>query len=107
VGDEVRPEAVRFTPAVPSPAQLRDYAGSYWSPELDLEWSVAVRGDTLVLRNPRQSSLVDIGGPMTPATRDAFEVGGALVRFTRDAAGRVTGFGLSASRMKGIRFERK
>jgi hypothetical protein len=39
--------------------------------------------------------------------KDAFTAGGGMIRFTRDAAGNVTGYELSASRMRGIRFERE
>jgi hypothetical protein len=38
---------------------------------------------------------------------DGFTAGSGLVHFTRDASGHVTGFEVSASRMRGIRFDRK
>jgi CubicO group peptidase (beta-lactamase class C family) len=99
-------EAVRFTPATLSADALREYAGNYYSPELDVTWPLAIEQGKLVLQST-QSPLLDIAGPFAPAMRDAFTVGGAFIRFTRDKAGRVTGFGLSASRMRDIRFDRK
>jgi hypothetical protein len=51
--------------------------------------------------------LLDVAGPLQPATKDAFEAPAGFVQFTRDASGRISGFDLSASRMRDIRFERR
>ncbi|MDB4912085.1 MAG: hypothetical protein JWO39_2908 [Gemmatimonadetes bacterium] len=67
---------------------------------------MVIEGDHLALQNST-SALVDISGKLEPALPDAFTAGGGLFRFTRDAAGNVTGYELSASRMRGIRFERQ
>lgn len=106
-GSDTLPEAVRFTPAVVAPDGLQEYAGSYYSPELDVTWLVAMAKGQLVFRNPKSAAPVDIGRELEPAMPDVFDVGGgsALIRFTRDQSGRVTGFGLSASRMRNIRFD--
>lgn len=106
IGSGEGSEAVRFTPVTPTAAALRAYAGSYYSPELDITWPVAVEDGRLVLK-AKPSSLTEVAGPLTPALRDAFTAGGAFIQFTRDKAGRVTGFGVSASRMRDIRFERE
>jgi hypothetical protein len=39
--------------------------------------------------------------------RDAFTAGGGFIHFQRDRSGRVTGFTLSASRMRDIGFVRR
>jgi CubicO group peptidase (beta-lactamase class C family) len=106
VGSELRAEAVRFSPAAPSVDSLRALVGSYYSPELDVTWPIVLAGDHLELRNTG-SQLVDITGALSPARPDEFTAGGGLIRFTRDASGRVTGYEVSASRMRGIRFERR
>ena len=106
VASELRAEAVRFAATTPDQAALRQFAGSYYSPELGVTWPMAVDGDHLVLRN-EGSELVDISGALSPAMEDAFTAGGGMIRFTRDALGNVTGYELSASRMRGIRFERE
>jgi CubicO group peptidase (beta-lactamase class C family)/D-alanyl-D-alanine dipeptidase len=98
VASEDRPEATRFTPATPTPDSLRAYAGPYDSPELGVSWSVTVDKDHLVLAGP--IPVVEIAGSLEPAMTDGFTAPGAFIRFTRD------GFELSASRMKGIRFDR-
>jgi len=106
VASELRAEAERFTTTTPDSATLRQFAGSYYSPELGVTWPMVVDGDHLVLRNDA-SELVDVSGALAPAMKDAFTAGGGMIRFTRDASGNVTGYELSASRMRGIRFERE
>ncbi|HZS59264.1 MAG TPA: subclass B3 metallo-beta-lactamase [Gemmatimonadaceae bacterium] len=98
------PEAVRFAPAAPDANALHAYEGRYGSPELGASWSIAVVNDHLVVSGP--IAAVEIAGKLEPAMRDGFTANGGTLLFTRDDAGRVTGFTLSASRMKGIRFDR-
>jgi CubicO group peptidase (beta-lactamase class C family) len=106
VGSELREEAVRFTPVTPGAEQLQALTGSYYSPELLVTWPVTLEGDHLVL-NKGAGKDEDISGKLEPAMADAFTAGSGLVHFTRDASGHVTGFDVSASRMRGIRFDRK
>jgi len=49
---------------------------------------------------------MDISGPHEPAMQGTFTAGSGTLQFVRDAIGRVTGMTLSASRMRGIEFER-
>jgi CubicO group peptidase (beta-lactamase class C family) len=106
VGSELREEAVRFTPVTPGAERLHELAGSYYSPELLVTWPVTLEGNHLVL-NKGAGKDEDISGKLEPAMADTFTAGSGLVHFTRDAEGRVTGFDVSASRMRGIRFDRK
>jgi CubicO group peptidase (beta-lactamase class C family) len=106
VGSTLRSEAVRFTVVDPSAEQLRELTGSYFSPELDVTWPVTLESGQLVL-NKGAGKDEDISGKLEPAMSDTFTAGSGLVHFTRDASGRVTGFDVSASRMRGIRFDRK
>jgi CubicO group peptidase (beta-lactamase class C family) len=87
-------------------AKLRqtDYVGSYRSDELNTSFLFSVKGGDLVARGWR-----DEFGPARPVLADAFslrppELPPALVRFTRGAAGDVTGFTLSTERCASIRF---
>jgi len=100
--DEDRPQAVRFTPAIPDTTALRAYAAAYHSDELDVTWTLILANNHLVLTGTRS----DIAGPLDPAQPDAFTSPGGYLQFTRNAAGHVTGFDLSASRMRGIHFDR-
>jgi len=49
---------------------------------------------------------MDISGKLEPAMPGTFTAGGGTLQFVRDASGRVTGMTLSASRMRGIEFDR-
>ena len=67
---------------------------------------MTVSGDSLVLSNGA-SAQSGITGTLEPALPDAFTAGGGFIRFTRDGSGKITGFDLSASRMRDIRFDRQ
>jgi len=69
-------------------------------------WPVTLENGQLLL-NKGAPEIVDVSGTLEPAMTDTFTAGSGLVHFTRDASGRVTGFNMSASRMRGIRFERQ
>ena len=101
--DSVRAE--RFIAATPTAVELRSYTGRYHSPELGATWVIKFRDGQLAIDNT-PSELMDIGGPLAPAMRATFTAGSGALQFTRDATGRVTGMTLSASRMRGIRFDR-
>jgi hypothetical protein len=91
-------------PAAPTREALAPLAGDYWSPELGAGYRIAVESDSLVLhaRNLPVSAL-------HPTVRDDFEDAamGFTLHFTRDRAGRVTGFTLAAGRTQGLWFERR
>ena len=91
----------RVEPVVPASDALGAYAGRYWSPELEVAYTVTAEHGTLWLRfrgaAPRE---------MTPADRDGFVAGNLVVRFTRGAAGEVDGFTVYAGRVWHLRFDR-
>jgi hypothetical protein len=90
-------------PDPPATAELAQYEGSYYSDEVEAVYRLAVRGDTLFVRNNRMGS-----APLRPVGRDAFAAPGALGRiaFLRDDAGRVTGFSAGTGRTRDVRFTR-
>ncbi len=82
--------AVRIELADPGPEQLAALTGEYYSPELDVSYSVLVRDDTLVLAHSRRGET-----RLTPEAVDYFQASAApfrLLEFVRDDAGRVVGF---------------
>jgi CubicO group peptidase (beta-lactamase class C family) len=92
--------------AVPRPnadaAQVAAYAGEYRSRELGTRLRLSVIRDTLRLDRAWRESI-----PFRPLYRDGFDAGGnGIVRFERDARGRITGFVLWAGRVRHLRFER-
>lgn len=98
-------EAERFVPATPTAAELQSYAGRYRSTELGVTWPITFANGVLTLGTTR-SELMDISGPLVPAMAGTFTAGSGTFQFVRDAAGRVAGMRLSASRMRGIEFDR-
>jgi hypothetical protein len=78
------------------------YAGRFTSPELGAGYTLVARGDTLLVDQGWQGTV-----RLLPLFRDAFRLpDGKLVRFTRDARGRVAGFVLWDGRVRHLRFER-
>jgi CubicO group peptidase (beta-lactamase class C family) len=80
--------------------RLEEYAGRFYSDELDATYTLTVERGSLVAR-------VRWRGPRTlvPAGRDRFRLGAATLAFER-RGGRVTGFAASAGRVREIRFAR-
>lgn len=80
-----------------SAADLKAYAGTYRSDELDVSYTAAMRDSSLVLES----------SPLQPVSKDAF-VGDymGVVRFVRDARGSVAGFTLNRQAARGVRFDR-
>ncbi len=87
----------------PSAEQLNEFAGSYYSEELDTTYRMIVENNRLVA--------VDRNGakrPLTPSFRDAFATfGAAQFEFSRDGQGRVAGFAVHAGRIRNVLFVRK
>ncbi|HXG65376.1 MAG TPA: serine hydrolase domain-containing protein [Blastocatellia bacterium] len=86
-----------------TPERLNEYAGQYYSDELDVTYNVFVKDDKLRLKlrhDPEEP-------PFEPLDEDAFSVRGVKVKFTRDDQKRVTGFSVQAGRVKNIRFQKR
>ena len=91
-------------PPMPTEAQLREYAGRYRSPELDMTYEIVVDRGSLVARHWRT-------GPsaLAPAGEDAFSGNPRLfpeLRFRRDGSGRVVAFTVTGGRVRDLIFER-
>ena len=90
-------------PVAGSAALLASYAGSYYSEELDVRYTLVARDSVLAVQHRKLSD-----NTLTAAFADAFTSNfGATVLFTRDAARRVTGFTLTDGRVRGVRFVRE
>ncbi|MFC4312789.1 serine hydrolase domain-containing protein [Steroidobacter flavus] len=104
IGSDDSMTATRFAAAAPSAEQLQGYTGTFYSPELDVTWPLVIDQGKLAVRDEHRKFETKVQ-PLEPAMKDAFSGEAGLIRFTRDAMGKVTGFDLSALRMRGIRFE--
>jgi len=86
-----------YAPA-PKPEGL---AGTYYSPEIDAEYIIAVNNGIAEVTRPNTKPT-----KLEPIHGDWFRAG-FRYRFERDVAGRITGFRISAGRVKNILFERR
>jgi len=84
-----------------TPARLDEFAGEYRSDEAEVSYTIAVENGSLVIRR-RPDARVELA----PAYADAFTARGTVLRFSRDATGRVDGFGVWVDRVRGLRFRR-
>ncbi|HEX4683191.1 MAG TPA: serine hydrolase domain-containing protein, partial [Gemmatimonadaceae bacterium] len=78
-----------------------DYAGSYSSDEMPAAWEIVAHGDTLLLHQPRGEDV-----PIRPLFRDAF-VGPGILRFERDAAGKVIALTVTTRGIHALRMARQ
>jgi len=85
----------------PTPSELRGFAGSYASEEIDTTWTLAVEGDQLFIRHRGLPE-----DPLRPTVDGVFVVRGIILAFRKDAAGRVTGFTVNEGRARDIAFRK-
>jgi CubicO group peptidase (beta-lactamase class C family) len=86
----------------PTPVELAEYAGEYYSDEAQVNYTVGVENDRLVVTARRMPKLV-----LSPAIKDEFLFGGFNFDFTRDRQNRVTGFLLDTERSINVRFVKR
>jgi CubicO group peptidase (beta-lactamase class C family) len=91
-----------FKLAKPTPEQLKEYTGDYYSDELQATFSLALKEGKLhfVHKNAPES-------PLQPTLKDKFTEGGYRINFIRDEEKKLTGFTLDAGRVKNLRFDKK
>jgi len=88
--------AVEFVPS------LRDYAGVYYSDEVDLPFHLVIQKEALVLKRLKSRPAT-----LEPTVKDAFAGGPGNFRFLRDPRGRVSGFIYSSGRIRNMKFTRR
>ncbi|MCY4399066.1 MAG: serine hydrolase [Gemmatimonadetes bacterium] len=91
-------------PETPGPVAPAEYAGTYYSPELDALHHVEASEDGLVARHIRHGAIV-----LDPRGADEFATGQWFfreVRFVRDGAGTVTEMRVGGGRVRNLRFVR-
>lgn len=87
-----------------STQQLTEFAGAYYSSEIDATYNISLQGENLVLRRKN----VDGVTPLLGQFADGFSAAGTgSIRFTRNAQNRVTGFLLSTGRVRRLRFDKE
>jgi hypothetical protein len=97
--------AARIVPPALQASDLAAYAGTFYSPELDVTWEVVVEEGGLAVRQ-QIAKFTPAMQPLEAVLPDAFNGRQGFLRYSRDDSRHVNGFELSADRMRGIRFEK-
>jgi len=86
----------------PTPEQLKEYTGDYYSDELQVTFRLALKEGKphFVHKNAPES-------PLQPTLKDKFTVRGDRINFFRNKEKKLTGFTLDAERVKNLRFDKK
>ncbi|HSJ06788.1 MAG TPA: serine hydrolase domain-containing protein [Longimicrobiales bacterium] len=113
-GDDLRPATMvwsvdggrrvtleRVEVVQPDADDLAEYAGSYYSDELQATFTIEAAGSGLVLRRPGAQPQ-----RLGPSIRDEFTAGGLIARFRRAAGGGVDGLLLDLGRIRDLEFSR-
>ena len=82
-----------------SPTTLAQYAGEFYSSDVDASWSFIVARDHLQLNLKNFDNEI-----LQAAFADAFFTSRGLIHFIRDAKGRISGFEAMNTRVKTVRF---
>ena len=82
-----------------APAALKQYAGEFYSRELDVTWSFIPGPVDLKLRLKNFDDET-----LQPAFADAFFSSRGLIHFLRNAKGQIEGFEAMNIRVKGVQF---
>jgi CubicO group peptidase (beta-lactamase class C family) len=85
----------------PTPKALEGYAGSYVSKEIDPIYRIVVENGGLVLKRLKSKPQ-----KLEPTIEDHFQGLGGDLHFEKDPAGKITGFVLSAGRIKNFHFSK-
>jgi len=105
-GEDEAKSYTRQDPVVLDPPALNAYVGTYWSDELatSIEMVADRVAGSLTMRRHKYDD-----ESLTPLTQDVFGRGrlGLVVNFERSADGDVTGFRLTAARIRNLAFTRR
>ena len=98
----------RVETVAPTPEQLAEYAGRYYSPELDIYWTIEAGDDHLVAKRRKY-----VDSRLTPVFTDVFSDDWTplmgypttyLVVFERDEGGAIAGLRVSGTRVRNLQF---
>jgi hypothetical protein len=102
-GSTINGERTALTPW--EATDLGQYEGTYWSDELETQYTITLKGHKLTVEHIRHGEI-----RLIPASRDRFTTTEWFmpeVNFLRDSSNRVSGATLGGGRVAGIRFSRK
>jgi len=93
--------AKRIEPFEPNEAQLREYAGSYYSDELDTRYDLKLKSGSLWFGAGHNEEV-----RVVPMKKDFFSAESARIQFVRDGRGRISGLLISTGRVLNLKFVR-
>jgi len=89
-------------PASYTSEQLAQFAGTYYSEEIDATYTISLQGDKLVLRRKNVDD-----APLQLLFADTFSsVGSGMLSFTRDKQNHISGFLVNTGRVRNLRFNK-
>ena len=91
-----------FKSAKPTPEQLKEYEGDYYSEEIEVTFKLVLKEGKLFFVHKNAPK-----PPLQPTLQDTFAVRGFKIRFFRDEEKGISGFILNAGRVKNLRFNKK
>jgi hypothetical protein len=86
----------------PTISQLGEFAGTYYSQELQAHYQLFLHDGKLFLRLKNNPDAA-----VVPVLNDLFRVEGKNLTFSRNAQKQITGFVLSSGRIRNLRFVRE
>jgi CubicO group peptidase (beta-lactamase class C family) len=95
----------RIADTVWEPKDLESFQGTYWSDELETQYTFRLKDGELTAEHIRHGKI-----ELSPAAQDQFETRQwfmGQVKFQRDASGQVSGVTLGGGRLTGILFKRR
>lgn len=91
-----------FEPVTLLPEALKQYAGSYYSEEIDATYELLYENGVLLLRFPPDDLRL-----LRPVFQDGFQIEGVVTcRFQRNNAGRIVGLLIDSHRVRNLLFKR-
>jgi len=81
-------------------AQLKEYPGEFYSPELDTKYKITTNDSVLLLKIPRNEEM-----KFSPFINDMF-TGNFIIAFSRDKTNTINGFFITTGRVRNLYFEK-
>lgn len=96
--------AKRVIPINIPPGQLKQYTGTYYSPELESEYKFSLSNDKLFIHHMR---LGDFSAEADLVIKDEFHCQLGTLQFFRNKQNKIQGYRLSGSRVKRVEFDKR
>jgi hypothetical protein len=93
IGGQPPVEFETVAPASPTPTQLAEYTGEYFSEELNVMCTLKIEGDKLYYQRTRAPQI-----NLSPTIKDTFTASSLQFSFLRDRQQRISGFKINAGR---------